>query len=245
VRWNAYNKTGYVSASGLVFYPLRTGVGTTRFDRISSRDHRLIHLDAITNIDSIERFFAGNRMNIDLFSYGINSIVYKNFGYFDNPIKLPLLEQITDADFEKRWRKLIEEIRVTDTINVCDESSLTSRLIAKVDRGVWSHTAGYIGEGSLIEATPSGVVETPLARYRSRNVRIGLYRAKGFSGGINQIAEYVSGMRSQIGHRYDYMAAARIGINKMFVGRAEGGSIRFVSPNDLAIHPEIDLVMSI
>jgi len=98
---------------------------------------------------------------------------------------------------------------------IFDTESIVSRVIAAIDGGVWSHVADYIGNGRIIEATVRGVVDRSVNAYRCLRYRIGLYRVRDAETDPNRFekaAKYVSFARSQLGKRYGFGKALRLGI---------------------------------
>ena len=114
-----------------------------------------------TQLDAIETFFTGNVLNTFLMNRGLRAVAQGPRDLFDSPIKLPILRPLMHEEWARRWQELPSILRKLDIIQVFDGTSPVSRLIAAVDRGTWSHTAGYSGEGKVIEAITSGVTERP------------------------------------------------------------------------------------
>ncbi|HTO66851.1 MAG TPA: hypothetical protein VMM15_37010, partial [Bradyrhizobium sp.] len=182
VGWCEYNKTGYVSDAGWVVYPFWRSLRKAPFEAIRKRKHTLVPLSFMTNLESIEAFFSQNRANASLFFQGLNALAKHDDTFFEPPVRLPILQPISREEFERSWEQLLLLVRPTDQIMVIDTNSFISRAIAAVDQGVWSHVAGYVGNGNIIEAGLSGVVERPLTVYRSQRYRIGLYRVRSIIG---------------------------------------------------------------
>lgn len=245
VSWSEYNKIGYVTGSGRVVYPLLWGLSKTSLQKIERKHHKLVPLVFMASLDNIEIFFTQNRPNYELFFQGIDAIVRKDNAFFNSPIKLPILCKISNEEFENKWNRLMLLLRPTDIIMVFDTTSIVSKAIVFIDGGVWSHTAGYVGDEQIIESTVSGVIERSISVYRSRQYRIGLYRVKDYEGEEEKNAKWIAYLRSQIGKSYSYHDAFTVGMNKIMRRRPQLSNPRFTSPNDLAINPNLNLILSI
>jgi len=248
VSWSDHNKIGYVSKSRWVIYPLWYSLGKTRFTTIEKKAHTLVPLSTLSgmnNLDNIDRFFTENRANHKLFFQGVLAIGKRDNSFFDDPIKLPLLNEISAEEFESKWEQLIPLLRPSDSIMTFDTRSIVSRAITVLDHGIWSHTACYIGNGQIIEATVSGVVERSINAYRSRQYRIGVYQAKAYDGDPENTAKYIALLRSRVGRPYGYRDLFIVGISKILRLDLEYVDLRYMSPNDLAINPNVSLVFTI
>jgi hypothetical protein len=205
----------------------------------------------MSNLENIETFFAQNRPNADLFFQGLNAFGRRDDAFFESPVRLPILQPISPGEFEKKWEQLLILVRPTDQIMVTDTSSLLSRAIASLDQGVWSHVGGYVGDGKIIEAILSGVVERPLNVYRSPQYRIGLYRVKGFDGNVEtpesakRIESFVAFVRARVGARYGYRNFVRLAAIKVFGLGQKWRNEHDISPNDMAIVLPLELIFTI
>jgi hypothetical protein len=130
----------------------------------------------MSNLDDIEKFFTQNKPNAELFFQGLYALGRRDNDFFEYPIRLPILPLTHAQEFEERWQRMRQIIRPADCIMIFDTTSHISRIIAAVDRGVWSHVAGYAGNGNILELILSGMVERSLDTYRSPRYRIGIYR---------------------------------------------------------------------
>jgi hypothetical protein len=251
VGWHEYNKTGYVSDAGWVVYPFWRGLRKARFEANRKKEHTLVPLSFMSNLENIEVFFAQNRANADLFFQGLNALGRRDNTFFESPVRLPILQPVSRDEFEQRWEQLLLLVRPTDLIMVIDTSSFISRAIAAVDQGVWSHVGGYVGNGNIIEANLAGVVERPLTVYRSQRYRIGLYRVKSIIGNedplenAKQAESFVAFLRGQVGARYGYLKVLRLGVTKIFGLGWKRRSEHDISPNEMAIFLPLQLVFAI
>jgi hypothetical protein len=121
---------------------------------------------------------------------------------------------------------------------------LISRLIARFDHGTWSHVGTYTGDGTILEAIKDGVVERDIEVYRNPRYRLGLYRHKSMDP--KSAVNLVGFMRSQLGKRYNFRAAVRLALLKVF-GLQPGKGLRpprldELTPNDLARSERVALI---
>ena len=201
-----FNKVGYLTRRQTVIHPwFNHRLRETAETRIRIYPHTFFQRAAHSQseLDNVERFFTENKPSIELFNSGMAAIVKQNdLTYFENPIRIPVLDPITVEEFDKRWQTFCSILRLGDIIAVIDNKSILSRLIAHFDRGTWSHVGVYSGEGKLVEAVLQGVVEGEIEDYHSPRYRLGVYRRKNLRLGNAQ--EVVARMRSQIGAKYNF-----------------------------------------
>jgi hypothetical protein len=230
-------KIGYITCSGTVVFPFGYGIRTVPLAKFRWH-HRLIPLvPPGAYADRIEAFFTLNRENPELFIRGVKALA-ENLRFFDQPIKLPILEPVDTDEYEKRWREFVALLRIGDFIMLIDTASVVSRLIAYFDHGVWSHSATYTGDGNVNEATTSGVVERSIEVYHSPRFRLGLYRPRP-EPTPEQRARVVEFMRAQIGKPYDWRGVFRLALCRVLKA---GSSIRLPSPNDYTFLVDVVLI---
>jgi Permuted papain-like amidase enzyme, YaeF/YiiX, C92 family len=243
------NKTGYVTANDIVVYPVRRHFVAEPLQRLEKRvrgrrlmmSRRECHQETAQRVDS---YFTENVMNPALMNRGMRELLGPDLGYFDHPIRLPILSPITNDEYEKRWAQLVDQIQPGDTLLVIDEKSRLSRLVAKVDMGTWSHTAICFGRGIVIEAITTGVVQRDISVYHSRNYRVGLYR---IPGGVTdeQITKMHAFAIEQLGKKYAWGQIVRLGIRKLLRARPPA-QLQFLpsklSPNDLIALSILELI---
>jgi hypothetical protein len=210
VTWKEHNKVGYLTQTEIAIYPLRFGLKKTPLNKIKHR-YRIIPLPSIPLDDNIESFFTRNRDSPYLFICGIKALT-QNLAFFNSPIKLPILDQITAQQFQMRWKQFISLLRPGDWIQTIDTKSIVSRTIALVDHGVWSHGSTYTGAGQICEAITSGVVERRIDVYQSPRYRLGLYRP---NEPLDSIQPRIAFLRSQIGKPYGYQKMLRLAFRKL------------------------------
>ena len=150
------------------------------------------------------------------------------------PVKLPRLEPIDKQSRYYRWIALKSLASKGDLLFTFDTASLFSKIISLVDSGPWSLYAIYTGAGTVIEAIASGVCERSIDIYADSRYLLGLYRLR---SDLQDQDNTVESDRSKIGQPHSYRKAAIVGVQKLL--RLPPS---FPTPNDLAIHPEIELL---
>jgi hypothetical protein len=131
------------------------------------------------------------------------------------------------------------EIRRGDFIFTLDSKSATSRIIAYLDQGTWSHTGFYCGNGLISEAIFPRVVERSIEAYHHPRYRIGVYRQPS-STSLN--AERMASFnRSQLGKRYNVLGALALGVRLSF-GIWSSGKPAHTTPNILITRAGLELV---
>jgi hypothetical protein len=208
------SKTGYVTAAGIVIHPRRSRIGRTPLKKIVERPHRFIEMPNHPHSDQIEEFFTSNVINNRLYVRAIHEIANVNSTFWNNPIKAPILTPITPEEHEARWNRMVKLLQKGDGIFTFDTKSLSSRVIAYLDQGTWSHTATYSGNGQICEAITPSVIERSIEAYRNSRYRLGAYRLPGASS--EQIDAMVAFGRLQVGKRYNFRGALRLGIRLAF-----------------------------
>jgi YD repeat-containing protein len=233
---SGFNKAGFVTNAGIVIYPRRSRIARTSLERISRKRHQLIDLSTQPHAAAIETFLTSNVINNTLYLTGLHLIGDPLSPLWQHPIRIPILTPISPEERESRWQELIPQLEVGDGIFTVDTRSCGSRLIAYLDQGTWSHTATYSGDGNIIEATTGGVVERNIDAYRDPRYRIGAYRLPNATPA--QIERQIGFLRSQVGKRYSFRKAIRLGIRLAF-GIWPTPAARDTSPNGLVTAYEL------
>jgi hypothetical protein len=218
-RWNkpdetGFNKTGYVTRNGVVIYPKRRQIAKTSLQKVERRQHRLFSIAGHPRADQIEIFFSNNVINFYLYHSAMAQIRQSESQFWDHPIKVPILLPTVPTEYESRWARLSTILRKGDHIFTLDTNSVASKLIAYLDQGTWSHVGCYVGEGRIVEAITSGVVERSIEAYHRPRYRLGVYRVD--SAKPEQIEAMVSFQRTQIGKRYGWTQLFRLGAQLVF-----------------------------
>ena len=177
-----FNGTGYVTGAGVVIYPRRSRIARTTIAAITRRRHQLTDLSNYPHAAQIEAFFTSNVINNTLYVAAMQEIGNPASPFWDYPIKIPILNPISAEEHEARWVEGIRALEVGDAVFTMDTKSMISRAITYFDQGTWSHTATYVGDGRIVEAIGSGVVERSIEAYHSQRYRLGIYRLPLLSG---------------------------------------------------------------
>ncbi len=229
----------------------RVGYSTKRGPMVYQRGHNFVEVPLLRlrpkrieayeikgsgmELDAIEQFFTGNVLNTFLMNRGLHALAQGPRDLFASPIKLPILRPITESEWKLRWQELPNFLQKLDTIQVFDGTSRISRFLAAVDRGSWSHTAMYSGDGTVIEAITSGVTERSLEVYMRPGVRIGIYRMAGCSAENADKAIHFA--RQRIGDDYGWAQLVKKGIQ--LLAHVHPMPQDFIpSPNDLIVRTE-------
>jgi len=238
---NGLNKVGYITSDGTVIFTIRNRVARKRLAEITILPHSGANFshpsESPPNFDraNLDIFFLENFQTPDLFNIGLNAIKHGDVGYFNRPIKLPRLDIIDENVRVSRWNELKSEIRKGDQLFTFDSKSLASKLISFVDNGPWSHCGTCSGDGTVIEAITSGVVERSIDSYAPTRYRLGLYRPRSEKFNADKLIDF---SRTKLGGRYNYRGALRAGLQK-FTNRRRTTP----TPNDLASNPDLNLIL--
>ena len=243
VKWGAKNKVGYVTKEDVVIHPYYLRLRRLPLAKVP-RPCDMWTLPPSPIDSNVETFFTQNCDNFWLFNVGIHALnpngAYPNF--FDAPIKLPLPEHRSDAQFYKRWDTLMDVLQRGDFVFTADSESRISRLICRWDQGPWSHVATYIGDGIVHEAIPPRVSERPIDVYRNPRYRLGVYRLKDITA--DQAEELIAFGHRQLGKPYAFGKVLRLVLWKIIGGRPGKRHDAFlVSPNDMTyVIPGLELI---
>jgi hypothetical protein len=207
---SGFNKTGYVTENGIVIYPRRSRIARTTMEAVSKRPHRLVDLSTHPRATQIEVFFSNNVINTALYVKAMEQMGDPHSPFWDNPVKIPVLSPISPEEHEIRWRKFVGALQRGDGIFTFDTKSIVSRLITHLDQGAWSHSGTYVGDGKIVEAITSGVVERSIGAYHHHRYRLGVYRFPDASS--EQINSLIALLRSNIGDGYSYRKVLILGL---------------------------------
>lgn len=243
VAWKSHNKIGYLTDDDIVIYPFMRGLRRVTLDRIR-RPYTLSTMPPDFSLaEQVKAFFTQNVPNRQLFYHGLNALnnyVLKNNSYYDDyldsPIKLPILEPISNEEHEARWQRFMEKIRAGDIIQSINTESFVSRLIARFDHGTWSHTAGYIGRGLVVEALPGGVVARHIEVYNSPKYRMGIYRP---GHDEESLLRFITLQLSTVGDRYSYWGVVKVSI-RILLGRKP--KMPQLTPNEMVLMTNLPLI---
>lgn len=200
--------------------------------------------------EKIETFFTENVLNSLLFQMGLKALAAlissdskfldDPHAFFQKPIYLPKLKPVEKESYETRWRECISLLMPGDIVSALDESSFISRLIARIDKGTWSHTAVYLGNGRIAEVITTGGIERNIEVYKDPKYRLGIYRHRNATQ--DQLTSVVNYSRINLNVKYAWRKAARLGIRKMFGIPIRDYKSSDTSPNDLVVLYGMNLI---
>jgi Permuted papain-like amidase enzyme, YaeF/YiiX, C92 family len=223
-----YTKVGYLTNDGTLVYPRRSRIARVPFGTIRRKPHRRIDISRHPRADQIEALFTESVINNALYVRALQLIADPTSPFWDNPIKLPILTPISPEERERKWLQMLPLLQRGDLIYTFDNKSVMSRIIRYLDQGTWSHVACYVGDGQIIEAITSGVVERGLSAYRDTRYRLGVYRfPQATADNINHMIAF---QRSTVGDRYSYRKAFIAGA-RLLIGLWPRPIPRHTTPN--------------
>jgi hypothetical protein len=237
-----FNKVGYITKYGTVIYPMWRHVRERRIERIQRHRHTILERSLTPDQErNVETFFTKNQRKLNLFDMGMRKLALSaDLSFFENPIRLPLLEPISDAEHKRRWAQFLNHLQPFDNVALIDTQSKISRAIAKFDQGTWSHTAMYLGQGRIVEAITSGVVERGIEVYRFPRYRLGIYRVVDEFDEPGKIAMKNFAL-TQVGKGYNYSGVLRLCAEKLLGVRHPMPP----SPNDMLISEMLNLIFTV
>lgn len=229
------NKVGYLSRDGMVYFENGRGVAIRSLWSIRARIRAEIEMLGEINFAVIDAFFASNRMTPISFQVGLKALVRSDFEFFENPIRWPIFAAISENERCARWSFLARSAMPGDLIFLSDRGSVTSRLMAALDGGVWSHMAICCGGGRFLDARPGGVAEHNMEEWAESHYRLALYRPRMRPEKIQALMTF---HRDQIGCGYNYFGVLLTWVRKLF-----GDVERIPTPNDFAMFMrQVDLI---
>lgn len=193
---------------------------------------------------SFLEYFETNKGNSHLFTAGLKALNAKNDAFFSSPIIMPQLKKYdSDEAYEEAWNNLLPQMQKADLVCTFNEKSLISRFIASLDKGIWSHSALYMGDGQISEAIAQGLVIGDIATYKSKDVHIGIYRH--FEMTPQRAEAVIQGALLHIGKGYAYRKAIRLGLRLVLGLKLDPSKAGDVTPNGLVYSGGVRLVAHI
>lgn len=235
------NKVGYITSGNTVIHQVRQHFVEIPFGQLSKKQPDLFEINCSEERKAqIEAFFTLNMPNPDLMQRGLQALLKGPHDFFENPVRLPKLFPISKAEHEKRWNELPHILIAGDCIQVFDENSFVSKIIAAVDHGCWSHSAVYTGDQTIIEAVTAGCSERPVSVYKDPRFRLGVYRHPNFSE--EQVRIGIAFLRAQLGKPYAWRKVFILGLQKLLHIHRD---TRKLSPNDIVARSDLQLIFLI
>ena len=229
-----FNKAGYLIDRTRVLHLQGNRLVKTQIGRLKVFSPKVIamSLDGAVG-QAVHECLVAEPLDPRRFGYAMNALTALDWKYFTHPAPPLPAPALTLEEYWVRWDSFWALAKPADLVFTFDSSSRMSRIISWVDRGPWSHSAMYSGQGTVIEATTSGCVERPIDVYKRPQFRLGLYRYRDVNPELA-----VAGMRTTIGAGYNYWGALRAGVGK-YLNLLERGA---GTPNDLIAVPGVEQV---
>ena len=190
---------------------------------------------------SFLEYFERNKGNRHLFTAGLKALSAENEAFFSSPTIMPQFKRYGSyKEYEEAWNNLMPQLKKADLLCTFDEKSLISRFIARLDKGKWSHSATYMGNGQIIEAIAQGIVKRDITAYKSKHIHIGIYRRFDMTP---QLAEaMIQELLSHIGKGYSYKKAIWLGLRIVLGLQLDASKPQDVTPNGLVYSGEVRLI---
>lgn len=165
-------------------------------------------------LPAIARYFEANKKNHYLFILGLEALKSNKHEKIINATVLPILKPFPSSkQYEDRWLDVISKAEKGDLIFTFNTRSLISRIISKFEKGLWSHTAIYCGDGKIIESISKGVVERDIEVYKKKYIHIGIYRL--FDVSEEEVNTAMIRAKYQKGCKYNFKGVLRLGIKTL------------------------------
>lgn len=230
-----FNKAGYVTLSGSIIHLQGRRLVESSKARIRHLNPKIVSVPfSAAECEAAEFLFTRKPRDPDLFSAGMSALMEGRILALTNSVRPIVFDALSEEEHRNRWDQLLQVAKKADFIFTFNTASWTSRVIAWVDNGSWSHTALYSGENTVLEAITSGTCERPIDVYRTPNFRVGLYRIPLEDGKDEKGIEW---LRSRIGDGYSYRGALIAGAEKLFCLQRKKRT-----PNDMMMVPNIQLI---
>lgn len=186
-------------------------------------------------------YFEKSKRNLYFFTAGLKALSAKNEAFFSSPFIMPEFKRYdSDEAYENAWNNLLSQLQKADLLCTFNEKSLISRLIASLDKGVWSHSALYIGNGQIIEAITQGVVKRDISAYKNKHIHIGIYRQ--FNMTPQRAEKVIQRSLSHIGKGYAYSKVIRLGLKIILGLKLDPLKPRDTTPNTILYSGALNLV---
>ena len=190
---------------------------------------------------NVSKYFEANKGTRHLFKAGLIALKAENEAFFSSPIIMPQLKRYdSDETYEEAWNNLLPQIEKADMVCTFNEKSLMSRFIASLDKGTWSHSAMYMGNGQISEAITQGIVMRDISVYKSKHVHIGIYRL--FDMTPQRAEKAIQRGLSLIGGDYSYRKAIRVGLRTIFRLKLDPSKPGDLTPNGTVYSGKVHLI---
>ena len=235
------NQTGVFVSEQTIVYCRNRKILQINIDELSDTYIKIIGLKDKTKSEKINNYFKISKSSYRLFKLGIRALMQNNMKVFDEPFIMPKFKQYnSESDYQQRWNRVYSKLKKSDAIFTYNSKSLISKTIAFIDKGSWSHTGIYAGNGEIIEAISKGVVRRNITAYRNKNIHLGIYRT---IEPIQNDDELVECFWSESnGQKYGFHKAITLGIRTLLGLTEDKFSATDVTPNGLIYSGNLYLV---
>lgn len=166
-----------------------------------------------------------------------------NMKVFDDPYIMPKFRKYgSEEEHQKHWDRVYSKLQKSDLILTYNSKSLISKIIANIDKGSWSHSGIYFGNGEILEFISKGGVKRKIDVYRNKHIHLGIYRF--IYGQPNDIDGLLDNFFhvEVLGKKYGYHKALILGIRTLLGLTEDKFSPKDVTPNGLIYAGDLYLV---
>lgn len=159
-----------------------------------------------------------NRRLIELAFRAINIGNLSVFGPL--PVMPDMNASNSSPDYDEQWTSLLTLASTGDCVFTRRTDSRLSRLIARIDDGSWSHVVSYGHDGWIADVGRGpGDLLVRIDEYRSRDIRVGLYRRYELLDRMTNKAAYLNLLSGLASPNYNLSSAIMAGVRaKLMIG---------------------------
>ena len=226
------NQTGVLISEQTILYCRNRKIDHIEIDDLTGSKVKILGLKDKTKTDKIINYFKKSKSNYRLFKLGVRALMHHNMKVFDDPYIMPKLRKYGSEDkYQKNWDRVYSKLQKFDCILTYNSKSLISKVIASIDKGSWSHTGIYVGNGEILELISKGVVKRNIDVYRNKHIHLGVYRTIETNNDIGEILDIFS--VETLGLKYGYHQALILGIRTLLGLTEDKFSPTDLTPNGL------------
>jgi hypothetical protein len=166
-------------------------------------------------------YFAGHANQPAHFEAGLKALLLHNLQPLVDGSLFPVRPKYeNERVYRQAWQSFNRNLRPFGCIFTTCLSSFSSRAIAKLTGGPWSHVALYVGEGRIAESITSGLRYAPLDVYRGQQNWVACYRRIEFmntSPSVEMTENIAKATAEEFAQGYSYLKASWYGL-RAFLG---------------------------